>query len=81
MTDPERLARSYMFNSLRQRSLFLEELLNEELRTGHFAKIIVEGKQVVVEVWTHDLERVTELDKEYATTCDVIYKDVMLMSV
>ena len=76
---PERLSRTYKFKSLEQRSIFLEELLNEESRTGHFAKITIEGKTIRVEVWTHDLDRVTELDKEYSEMCDVLYRDIILM--
>ena len=50
-----------------------------EEKTNHFAKITIEGHDVTVEVWTHDLERVTELDTEYAKSCDEIYDDVVLV--
>ncbi len=76
---PERLRRKFSFESLEQRTLFLEYLLEIEEKTQHFAKITVEGYDVTVEVWTHDLERVTELDKEYASSCDSIYDDVVLV--
>ena len=76
---PERLRRKFSFESLGQRTLFLEYLLEIEEKTQHFAKITVEGYDVTVEVWTHDLERVTELDKEYASSCDSIYDDVVLV--
>jgi len=76
---PERLARKYEFNTQEQRALFLNELLHEESAHGHFAKITIEGLELLVEVWTHDLERVTELDQEYAEACDSLYNDVMLM--
>ena len=76
---PERLRRKFSFESLEQRTLFLEYLLEIEEKTQHFAKITVEGYDVTVEVWTHDLERVTELDKEYASNCDSIYDDVVLV--
>tara|TARA_B100000085_G_C18476419_1_gene485351 strand:- start:635 stop:1039 length:405 start_codon:yes stop_codon:yes gene_type:complete len=79
INSPDRLQRVYTFKNLSQRGMFLEELQALEERTGHYAKIIVEGLQVTIEVWTHDLERVTELDKEYATSCDDFYKDVSLI--
>ena len=77
--DPERLHRIYKFDNMSQRALFVEELMSLEGESGHNAKITIEGLQVTVEVWTHDVNRVTELDKEYASDCDVLYKDVSLI--
>lgn len=76
---PERLIRVYSFDSLQQRTLFLEYILEVEERDQHFAKITIEGLSVTIEVWTHDIDRVTELDKEYAKNCDNIYDDVVLV--
>ena len=77
--DPERLHRTYIFDSISQRSLFVEELMSLEEVSSHHAKITIEGLKVTVEVWTHDVERVTELDQEYAADCDVLYKDISLI--
>ena len=77
--QPERLLRTFVFQNLQQRTLFLEELMSAEEAHGHFAKITIEGLDVTVEVWTHDLGMVTELDKEYAHNCDVLYDDVSLI--
>jgi len=74
---PERLRRKFVFKSLEQRTLFLEYLLEVEEKSRHFAKIVIEGHDVTIEVWTHNIERVTELDKEYAGNCDSIYDDVI----
>ena len=79
VNGPDRLQRTYTFKNLKQRGMFLEELQELEERTGHHAKITIEGPKVTIEVWTHDLERVTELDKEYAASCDDFYKDVSLI--
>jgi len=76
---PERLLRKYEFKSIEQRSMFIEEVLSLEESSGHFAKITIEGLSVLIEVWTHDLNRVTELDKEYASDCDVLFSDVSLI--
>lgn len=77
--NPERLVRVFPFKSLDQRSLFLEYVLEVEEKNQHFAKIIIEGLSVTIEVWTHDINSVTELDKEYASECDSIYDDVTLI--
>lgn len=79
ISDPERLRRLFKFADTRQRSLFVEELLNAEDTNGHSAKITITGSEVLVEVWTHDINTVTELDKEYASMCDELYNDVSLI--
>jgi len=77
--DPERLHRVYEFKNLSQRALFVEELMALEESSGHHAKITIDGPRVTIEVWTHDLDRVTELDQEYAGNCDILYNDVCLI--
>ena len=77
--SPERLRRTFSFDDLRQRALFVEYLMEIEEKTQHHAKIILEANDVTVEVYTHDIQRITELDKEYAKSCDDIYDDVILV--
>lgn len=81
LDGPERLARKYTFNNLEQRSHFLNELFAEEASSGHFAKTTIEGHDVLIEVWTHDIDRVTELDQELASLCDDFYNDAKLVGV
>jgi pterin-4a-carbinolamine dehydratase len=45
----------------------------------HSGKITIDGLDVLIEVYTHDLEKVTELDKEYASYCDDVFNDVQLV--
>ncbi len=75
--DPRRLVRSYEFSDPRTASEFVSELLAHEAETGHHARITCEFPLVTVEVRTHDLNDVTELDQEYARTCDLAYDDVL----
>ena len=76
---PERLVRLYTFDSHYHRNMFVGEVLSHEEETGHDAKITIEGMEVTVEVWTHSIDRVTELDQEYAGFCDMLYNDVSLL--
>ena len=74
--SPERLVRIFQFKDLATRNWFLSEVLENEKSTLHYGKITVEGKDVKVEVQTHDLNKVTELDQEYAAYCDDVWEDV-----
>jgi len=79
LAQPQRLHKVYGFESVQNRNLFIEEIAEAEEKHGHFAKITIEALDVTIEVWTHDLNMVTELDKEYARDCDIIFKDVSLV--
>lgn len=79
MSGPERLTRKYLFNDTKMRNWFLRELFEDENNSGHHGKITVSGPEVVIEVWTHDIDAITELDVEYAGRCDDIYNDVALL--
>jgi pterin-4a-carbinolamine dehydratase len=74
--SPECLVRTFQFKNLATRNWFLAEILENEKSTLHYGKITVEGKDVKVEVQTHDLNKVTELDQEYAAYCDDVWEDV-----
>ena len=71
-----RMSRIFRFEDLTARNWFLAEILENEKSNHHYGKILIEGKDVKVEVQTHDLNRVTELDQEYAAYCDDIWGDV-----
>lgn len=73
--SPERLIRDYNFSSREMALEFLRQLFLYEDGVGHHAKITVEYDKVRVEVYTHDISRVTERDIEYATAADQIYMD------
>jgi 4a-hydroxytetrahydrobiopterin dehydratase len=77
--QPERLVRQYSFEDVKVRNWFLREVLEEENNSGHFGKITIDGLSVLMEVWTHDVDAVTELDVEYAHRCDDIFGDVDLL--
>ena len=76
---PERLARKYQFEDIKVRNWFLRELFEDESTSGHHGKITVSGLEVTIEVWTHDVDAITELDIEYASRCDDIHGDVGLL--
>ena len=76
VTDPNRLSKKYEFNDHAEYANFLMEILSYEHESDHFGKIICEYPQIVIEVYTHDVNDVTERDLEYARTADLIRQDV-----
>ena len=55
--------------------IFVQDLLAFQEEFNHHAKITVDHPKVIIEVYTHDVDDVTELDKEYAASADEIRKD------
>jgi pterin-4a-carbinolamine dehydratase len=74
---PRRLVKAYKFSDLHRTADFLGELLAHEAETGHHARIICEFPLVTVELRTLDVGDITELDQDYASLCDDLYRDVL----
>jgi len=75
---PQRLQRTFKFSSIDLRNCFISELLSYEQEFGHYAKTCVEEMRVTIEVYTHNLMSITELDHEYAEHCSSIFDDLKL---
>lgn len=75
--SPKRLHKAYKFISNNLRNTFVEGLFDYEKKIGHNAKITVEEYKVTLDVYTKDIDQITELDKEYAQYADVLFKDTV----
>jgi len=71
------LVKTYQFRRDNDRDKFVVGLLSYEQDVKHHAVITIEGNKVAVKVTTHDVDRVTELDKNYAAFCDVLFREVV----
>ena len=71
--------KKFEFRVQAHRNEFIKQLLEYEDEVGHNAKMVVNEGLVVLMLQTKDLERVTEIDKEYAKYADAVYKDVVLI--
>tara|TARA_A100000164_G_C21887449_1_gene763531 strand:- start:1124 stop:1513 length:390 start_codon:yes stop_codon:yes gene_type:complete len=80
VTDPDRLMKAYEFDSHIELSNFVGELLIFEQDFNHYAKMTIDFPKVVIEVYTHDVNAITELDTDYATKADQIRQDVSYYS-
>lgn len=71
------LVKSYTFRREGDRDRFVLGLLDYEAQVKHNAVITIDGDKVSLSVSTHDVDRVTEIDKEYASYCDLLFRDVV----
>jgi len=74
--SPNRLIKDYSLLDRNAVKVFVAGLLQFEDTVGHHAKIVVENIDVRVEVYTHDVNDITELDTEYAQYADLLFADV-----
>ena len=77
LKEPSRLGRTFDFKSREQLKFFLDEIFDHEDLTGHQGKIIIDGNTIMIEVFTHDVNDITELDTEYSRAADEIYGDAL----
>jgi pterin-4a-carbinolamine dehydratase len=76
VSDPSRLMKEYEFDDHAEMSVFLQEIITFQQQFKHYAKITCDFPKVIVEVYTHDVNDVTELDTDYAKASDQIRQDV-----
>lgn len=75
LDGPERMKRTFKLKKTEALFFFIEEILQFQERLGHHAKITIEANEVTIEVFTHGMQRVTDLDQEYAKEADLIFAD------
>ena len=66
LENPPRLIRKFKLENPKQVIQFLFEIINYEIGVDHNGSILIEGQDVTVEVYTHTVDDITELDVEYA---------------
>ena len=63
--NPSRFYRRFKFKNHDTFSRFIANLLEYEDKVKHNAKIIIGYPEVIIQVWTHTLEDITDMDREY----------------
>lgn len=76
-TSPERFYREFVFQNQSQVLAFVTEVLRYQKEVNHSGTQKIEDNKVSIEVYTHDVNRITELDQEYRQHVDFIYRDVL----
>lgn len=71
------LNKTYSFRLKEQKNDFVRQLLAHEEEVGHYAVINITRDDVALKLSTADVQKITELDKEYARWADELYKDIV----
>jgi pterin-4a-carbinolamine dehydratase len=77
VSDPNRFMKKYEFESFATLKSFVDEILDYQESIQHHAKLTVEHRTIIIEVYTHDVNDITELDQEYTKSADEIYLDIL----
>ena len=72
--NPSRLSRMFKFSREENFNAFIIDVLEHQAETQHHGRMTAQYPQVKIEVWTHTLNDVTEIDYEWAITVNEIYE-------
>ena len=74
--SPQRFLRKFKFDDRRRLLDFVSDVMAYEDEVKHHGLIQISGNEVEISVYTHTLEQITELDREYVRSVDKILRDV-----
>lgn len=75
-----KLTKIYKFMTKESRNYFVREVLDHEVEVGHTPILLVDGNNVTMTLQTRDVEKISELDKEFAKWSDELYRDSVYYS-
>ena len=75
--EPERFFKVFSFSDRRRLADFINEIINFEDAKNHHGSVSFDHLDVIVEIYTKDLDRVTNQDKEYCRAIDDIFQDCL----
>lgn len=81
--DVEKLVKEYEFIDAATKVQFIASLSSYEEQIQHHANVYIEFQEskpqfrVRLELWTRNINQVTELDKEYARFADTLYRELV----
>jgi len=78
LQSPERIRRTFTFVDRKSLADFVSLLLEHEDEIQHHGTHTIDHDQVTIEVYTKDLNRVTQTDLDYSRSIDEIYKQASL---
>lgn len=76
LSEPEVLQRLFKFEKVENLIYFLEDVIQLQEQVSHHGKILIDGTQVLIQINTKVVNRVTDLDVGWTRKVDEIYRDV-----
>ena len=76
VSDPTRYKKKFEFSDQQSLVMFVNEIFAYQAQVQHQGKITIDADDVMIEVYTHDVNTVTEIDQEYTHEVDNIFIDV-----
>jgi pterin-4a-carbinolamine dehydratase len=73
------LQKVYKFTNSKHLRYFVDEMLKESDQIFHHPKLIIEGLNVKVELYTHDINDVSDLDIHLSKFADEIFREVSIV--
>ena len=70
--NPKRLTKIFKFSSESSFNAFVLDVLEHQAETSHHGRITLQYPQIKIEVWTHTLNDITEIDFEWAQAINEI---------
>jgi pterin-4a-carbinolamine dehydratase len=77
LTDPNRLRRIFTIENQCSRRIFVNDVLNLADQSMHGIIVRIRGEETEVEIYTEELNDITNMDFEYAKDVDDMYVDAM----
>jgi pterin-4a-carbinolamine dehydratase len=77
LTDPNRLRRIFTIENQCSRRIFVNDVLNLADQSMHGIIVRIRGEETEVEIYTEELNDITNMDFEYAKDIDEMYVDAM----
>tara|TARA_R110001592_G_scaffold58770_3_gene177886 strand:- start:922 stop:1275 length:354 start_codon:yes stop_codon:yes gene_type:complete len=74
--NPPRFVKKFKLNSHEKYLNFIIAILQYENKVKHNAKITLGYPEIIFEVWTHTLNQITDMDREYCREVNHIYSEL-----
>jgi pterin-4a-carbinolamine dehydratase len=74
LENPNRLSKMFKFIVEEKFNAFIVDILEHQAETGHHGRLTIQWPQIKIEVWTHELNDVTEVDLEWAKEVNDIFE-------
>ena len=75
LESPKRYSRVFKFGDETKFNSFIMDILELQSETGHHGRITIQYPQVKIDVWTHTLMDITEVDTEWCEKVNDILGD------